>query len=85
MLRSERRHQSERVKRKAAQVNHLWHGNRVLEKCSSNGIVHYYTPQELRRVIGRLDAQHCTHICDMCHYFKGKPKKKYQSVRVFEI
>lgn len=87
MSRGERRHQAERIKARAARINHIWHGQNVLVKSRSRFTTEYYTAQELRRVIGRLSAMHCTHQCGMCKYEKllNLPKLRHETIRVFTL
>jgi hypothetical protein len=80
MARATRRHQTLRMKARAAKILNLW---RV--KAARPEDVTRNLQGNLSKVIGRNAAMHCTHICGMCKYEKrfGIPRiKARQSVRI---
>jgi hypothetical protein len=67
-----RRHQSSRMKARAAKILDLWRPPGVKRTTT-------------QAAIGRAAAMHCTHICGMCHYEKkfAIPRiKSGESIRI---
>jgi len=77
-MRSLRRHQLERAKAKAAKQWLRWHNP---ERTQPGRRALVYTAQDLKRQVGKLAAQHCTHICFMCHREKLLSHPKVSDVR----
>lgn len=88
MSRSLRRHHADRIKVKAARMIRRWARHRdPMIAGHVNGVVKYYTAQEMQRNIGRQAAMHCTHICDMCHHEKkfNLPRRKHETQRIIGL
>lgn len=93
--RGRRRHQTQRMKSRAARLFIKWHSghyDRVGEKFVKTrgypGGVTYFSADDLRRSIGRIAAMHGTHVCSMCKYEKRMEiphVKSHESLRCFDL